>query len=447
MITKTTSSKPLYIIGAHVVDPSQKINGPADLLVEDGKVFALGKPGALAAKAKGMKAQKLDASGLYLSPGFVDLNCAIHEPGAEHIESFSSGSRAAAAGGFTTLLLKPVTEPVNDNAFVTDFVSRRAKEKSIVRIVPMGTLTAGREGKKLAEIGAMAAAGIRAAGDGIAIADSYLMRKGLEYCRAFSVPVFSFPEDKSLSGQGVMNEGWNSNRLGLRGIPAAAEEIAVSRDIVLAGHTKGVLHIQPVSTLGSLEAIRHAKARGIQVTAESCPQYFSLNSDAIATYDANYKCFPPLRSADDVEAVIEALADGTLDSISSGHSPQTRSSKELAFEHAAAGMVGLESAFHLTLGLVRKKRLSPLRMVELLSWFPARILGLDAHVGSLKPGCYADFVLFDPKEDFHYLENGLHGASKNSPFLGQKLPGSLHATYVSGTLVHGHRGEGEVIGS
>lgn len=442
MITKTSPLKSLYVTGAHVLDPSQKLNGPAEFLVENGRISVMGKPGSLKAKAKTLKAPTLDASGLFLAPGFVDLNCAIHEPGAEHVESFTTGSRAAAAGGFTTLLVKPVTDPVNDNAFITDFVSRRARENSLVRIVPMGALTSGREGKKLAEIGAMAAAGIRAVGDGIAITDSYLMRKGLEYSRAFSVPVFSFPEDRTLSGQGVMNEGWNSNRLGLRGIPAAAEEIAVSRDIVLARHTQGVLHLQPVSTIGSLVAIRHAKKQGIKVTAETCPQYFSLTSDSIATYDANFKCFPPLRSEEDLEAVIEALADGTLDVISSGHSPQTRAAKEQAFEHAAPGMVGLESAFHLTLGLVRKKRISALRMVELLSWSPAKILGLEDSVGSLKVGCFADFVLFNPKGDFLYQETELYGACRNTPFLGQKLPGSLHSAYVGGTLVHGEEEAG-----
>lgn len=438
MITKTLPNKrALLVTGAHLLDPSRKINRLADLLVVDGKVKAVGKPGELKAKAKALGAGIINGKGLFLAPGFVDLNCAIHEPGAESVESFATGSRAAAAGGFTTLLVKPVTDPVNDNAFITDFISRRARENSLVRIVAMGALTANREGKKLAEVGAMVAAGVRAVGDGVALADSYLMRKGLEYCRAFSVPVFSFPEDRSLAGQGVMNEGWNSNRLGLRGIPTAAEEIAVSRDIVLARHTRGRLHLQSLSTVGSLAAVRHAKAQGLSVTAETSPPYFSLTSDAIATYDANYKVFPPLRSAEDVEAVLEALADGTIDCVASGHTPQTKSAKEQAFEHSAPGMIGLESTFHLTLGLVRKKRISPLRMVELLSWAPARILGLEKTIGTLAPGAHGDFVLFDPKGNLHYQESGLRGASRNSPFLGQKLAGSLHSTYVGGTLVHG----------
>jgi dihydroorotase len=441
MITKTKASKAVYVNGAHIVDPAQKLNKPADLLVENGLVVAVGKEGELKARAKGLSAETIEGKGLFLAPGFVDLNCAIHEPGGEHVESFASGSRAAAAGGFTTLLVKPVTDPVHDNAFITDFILRRAKENSLVRIVPMGALTAGREGKRLAEIGAMAAAGVRAVGDGISVADSYLMRKGLEYSRAFSLPVFSFPEDHALAGKGVMNEGWNSNRLGLRGMPSAAEEIAVSRDLVLARHTKGVLHLQPLTTTGSLAALRHAKSQGVKVTAETSPQFFMLTSDAIATYDANFKCFPPLRSEEDRDAVIEALADGTLDVVASGHSPQSRSSKEQAFENAAPGMIGLESTMHLLLSLVRSKKISPLRMVELLSWAPAKILGLEDEIGSLKPGSKGDFVLFDPRQDFLYQESSLKGASRNSPFLGQKLAGVIHGTYVGGVCVHERKKE------
>lgn len=437
MITKTKPGKALYVTGAHILDPAQKWNRVGDLLLESGLVIAIGKEGELKNRAKGLNAETVQGKGLFLAPGFVDLNCAIHEPGAEHIESFASGSAAAAAGGFTTLLVKPVSEPVHDNAFITDFISRRAKENSVVRIVAMGALSAGREGKRLAEIGAMAAAGVRAVGDGIAIADTYLMRKGLEYSRAFSLPVFSFPEDHTLAGKGVMNEGWNSNRLGLRGIPSAAEEIAVSRDIVLARHTRGVLHLQPVTTIGSLAAIRHAKSQGVRVTAETNPQFFTLISDAIATYDANFKCFPPLRNEEDRLAVIEALADGTIDVVASGHSPQPRSAKEQAFENAAPGMIGLESTMHLLLALVRNKTISPLRMVELLSLAPAKILGLDAEIGSLRPGSKGDFVLFDPRKDFLYQESGLKGASRNSPFLGQKLAGVIHSTYVSAVQVHG----------
>lgn len=439
MITKTTAKKnsALYVSGAHIVDPAQKWNGEGDLLVEGGKVAAIGKPGSLKVKAKSLKAETFEANGFFLAPGFVDLHCRIHEPGAEHIESFATGSMSAASGGFTTLLVQPLSEPVHDNAFMTDFIRRRAKENSSVRIIPMGALSGGREGKRLAEIGSMVAAGARAVGDASAVENTYLMRKALEYVRAFAVPVFSFPEDRALSGQGVMNEGWNSNRLGLRGIPAAAEEIVVARDIVLLRHTRSRLHFQSVSTAGSLRAIRLAKEEGLAITAETNPAYFTLTSDAIATYDANFKIFPPLRTDDDVEAVVAALKDGTIDCIASAHTPQTRFSKEQAFEHAGAGMIALETTLPLTLDLVKRKLISPSRMVELLSQAPAKILGLDSEIGSLKTGCYADFVLFDPRENFTFAEKHVHSASRNSPFLGRKMQGMIKYTFVGGSQVFG----------
>ncbi len=436
MTTKTQPAKSLYISNAHLVDPSQKWNGKGEILIERGRIVAVGKPDSLKAKAKSLKAEKINAEGAFLSPGFIDLNCRIHEPGSEHIESFSSGSAAAAAGGFTTLLVQPVTEPVHDNAFMTDFLLRRARENSSVRILPMGALSSGREGKKLAEIGGMAGAGARAIGDCSALENSYLMRKALEYTRAFSLPVFSFPEDRSLAGQGVMNEGWNSNRLGLRGIPPAAEEIIVARDLVLLRHTKSRLHFQSISTAGSLRALRLAKEEGLSVTVETNPAYFTLTSDSIATYDANFKCFPPLRTPEDIEAVVESLGDGTIDCIATAHSPQTRSSKEQAFEHASAGMIGLETALPLSLELVKNKKISPVRLVELLSSAPAKILGIQNDFGCLREGAFADIVIFDPKTNFTFEDRHVHSAAKNSPFLGRKMQGMVRCTLVGGTVVY-----------
>lgn len=435
MNTRTTPSKAIYVSGAVLVDPAQKMNKAADLLVEKGRVVAVGKPGELKAKAKSLKAETVDAEGLHLFPGFIDLDCSIYEPGAEHVESLATASRAAASGGFTSLLAKPVTTPLNDNAFMTDFILRRAREHSLVRVTPMGALTAAKEGKKLAEIGSMVQAGVRAVGDGLPISDSYLMRKALEYSRAFDVPVFSFPEDRFLAGQGVMNQGLNSNRLGLRGIPVAAEEIIVARDLVLAKHSLGTLHFQPISTKGAVELVRQAKKNGLAVTAETHAPYFSLTSDAIATYDANFKCFPPLRSYEDLQAIIEGLADGTLDAVSSGHLPQSRSSKEQAFEHASPGMVGLESTLPLLLELLRKKQITLPRVVELLSLNPSRILGLGPEFGTLKAGAWADFTLVDLSAKFIFDEKRIHGASSNSPFLGTKMQGLVRATYVGGTEV------------
>ena len=440
MITRTSTAS-LYVHGAHLVDPSQKWNGPADLLVEKGRVAAIDKPGKLQAKAKAIKAESLNAKGLFLLPGLIDLNCRIHEPGAEHVENFSTGSKAAAAGGFTTLLVQPFSEPTHDNAFMTDFILRRAREHSSVRIVPMGALSHGREGKRLSEIGAMAAAGARAIGDSVPVENSYLMRKALEYARAFSLPVFSLPMDMALTGQGVMSEGWNSNRLGLRGIPAAAEEIVVYRDTVLLRHTRSRLHFQSISTKGALRALRMAKEEGLNVSAETNPAYFSLTSDVIATYDANFKVFPPLRSEEDREAIIEALADGTLDCIASAHVPQTRSSKDQTFEHASSGMISLETALSLSLELVRSKKISLSGLVELLSLRPARILGLEDQLGSLKPGRQADFLLLDPSATFDFDHKKILSAARNSPFLGRKMQGEVEQTFITGTMVHGEKKE------
>ena len=443
MITKTNPSGVLYLTDGELVDPSQKWDGAADLLIENGKVAAVAKPGALAAKAKSLKAEKISAKGLKILPGFVDLNCSIYEPGAEYIEGFQTGSTAAAAGGFTTLLVKPVTTPVNDNAFVTDFILRKAKENSLVRIIPMGALTSAREGKKLAEIGSMAEAGARAFGDGLPILDSYLMRKALEYTRTFDVPVFCFPEDKTLTGQGLMNEGINSNRLGLRGIPPAAEEICLARDLILARHTHGRIHIQPVTTRGAVALLRESKANGLAgrlaVTAETHPHYFSLTCDSIASYDAKLKCTPPLREDKDVEALIQGLKDGTVDVISSGHQPQSSSSKDQVFEMASFGMTGLETAFSLTYELVKKKKITLSRLVELLSKRPAEILGVAAEVGSLRVGAWADFSLVKLNEDIVYDSRRVHSAAQNSPFLGYKLSGVVKKTFVNGTLVFSER--------
>jgi dihydroorotase len=434
MITCTPTAPSLLLKNIHLIDPTQNWNGPAELLVEEGRVSLVGRSGELEARAAKKGAPVRDGKKALCAPGFIDLNCTIPDPGQEGIESVSSGSLAAAAGGFTSVLSRPATDPVNDNAFVTDLIRRRAASHSVVRLLPQGALTHGRQGKRLAELGCMAAAGVYGYGDGIAIPDSYLMRKALEYARAFDRPVISFPEDSSLSASGLMQEGWNSNRLGLRGIPAAAEEIGVCRDLALARHTGGRLHLQPLSTVMALRALRAAKAAGLRVTADTCPIYFTLTSDAIATYDTNLKCFPPLRTEEDCAAVLEAIVDGTIDAIASGHLPQPLSAKAQSFEAAAPGQVGLETAFLLSLVLVERKLISPLRLIELFSAGPAKILGVENEVGSLRPGSRADFVLFDPRATTK-LER-LHSNSKNTPFLGQQLQGKILSTFVGGTLVY-----------
>jgi dihydroorotase len=436
MTTKTPIGRAHLISNAQLVDPSTKLDRKGDVLVDKGVIIAVSKPGELKSKAKSLKAKEIDAKGMILTPGFIDLQTLVHEPGEEYVEDFSTASMAAAAGGFTTITSFPCSNPVHDNAFMTDFIKRRAMEKSCVRVELIGAVTAGREGKRLAEIGSMLAAGARAVGDVAPIMDSYLMRKALEYCKTFSVPIISIAEDRGLVGHGVMNEGFSSNRLGLRGIPPAAEEIMVWRDIVLARHTGGRIHFSSLTTKGSMEAVRRAKEEGLAITADTSPHYFSLTSDAISSYDSNYKCFPPLRSEEDCEALIEALADGTLDSVSTQHLPQPLSLKDMAFELAAPGMIGLETALPLCLQLVKSKRLKLSRMVEILANNPAKALGLSGQRGSLREGAVADLVLLDLNSTYSYDDRRAKSAARNSPFLGRKFHGAAVMTMVNGTIVH-----------
>lgn len=435
MKTKTPTGKALYLKGAVLVDPTQKMERAGDLLLDNGVIIAVGKPGELAVKAKSLKAKMLDLDGLVVAPGFIDLNAQIPDPGAEQRESLESGAQAAARGGFTTLSALPCSVPIHDNAFMTDFIMRRAEEKSIVRIVPVGCVTAAREGKRLAEIGSMVAAGALACSDITALSDSYLMRKALEYSKAFGVPIFSCPEDRNLVGQGVIHEGVHSNRLGLRGIPAAAEEIGVYRDTVLARHTGAKLHLSSLTTLGSMRAVRRAKEDGVVFTAETNPHYFSLTTEAISSYDASYKCIPPLREQEDCDALITALADGTLDCIASQHIPQSSAAKDVGFEQAAPGMIALETCLALTLQLVRQKKISLSRAVELLSTNPARVLGLPSSYGNLRPKSVADLVVFDPRSVFTLTAKNLASSSQNTPLLGTKLQGKVIYTLVNGTIV------------
>lgn len=438
MKTKTLVGKSLYITGATLLDPTQKLERAGDLLLSEGKILAIGKPKELAAKAKALKARVLDCAGLMLAPGFIDLNAQLPDPGAEARESFASISQAAAIGGFTTLATMPCTTPIHDNAFMTDFILRRAQENSAVKITPLGSISAGQEGKRLAEIGSMVAAGARAVCDlGAGLADSYLMRKALEYSKAFNIPIFSFPSDRTLVGQGVIHEGIHSNRLGLRGIPAAAEEIGVYRDTVLARHTGAKLHLSSLTTAGAIRAVKRAKEDGVVFTAETNPHYFTLTAEAISSYDTSYKCMPPLRTLEDIDAIIQALADGTLDCIATQHTPQSRSTKAVGFEQAAPGMIALETALSLALRLVKQKQLKPLRLVELLSTNPAKVLGLGSEYGSLRPKSAADIVIFDPKASYTLSENSLGSLSRNTPFLGEKMQGRVVYTLVNGTIIFG----------
>ncbi|MCO5143755.1 MAG: dihydroorotase [Oligoflexia bacterium] len=439
MSGKNKNNFSLLVKNGTIIDPEKKFSNKADLYIYEGKIHGYDKPGSFNQKAKNDKAEILDAEGSFVSAGFVDLHCTIHEPGAEHVESILTASHAAAAGGFTTVVMSPDTNPIIDNAFMVDFVQRKVKESALVNVLVMGALSSGCKGEKLAEIGSMLEAGAVAIGDSKNIADSYLMRKALEYSNSLGATVFSFPEDETLAGKGVMNEGLNSNRLGLRGIPSAAEEIQVSRDLILAKHTKSKIHIQSISTSGSLEIIERAKESGVLASCETNPQYFHLTSDSISTYDSNYKVYPPLRSDKDVEAIIQALSSGVIDLVSSAHYPVSKSNKELTFEFAQAGMINLQTTFSLMIDLVNKKKLNPIRMIELLTKSPAKLIGKSEEVGSLKKGARGDLVIFQPKKKWQFSEKNLFGSSKNSPFLGRTMNGVVEYTIANGKIVYSEK--------
>jgi dihydroorotase len=388
-------------------------------------------PGALRAASA---ARRIDARGCWIVPGLIDLHCHLREPGYEYKETVATGTAAAVAGGFTAVACMANTDPVNDSAAVTRYILERAAEAGRARVYPIGALSQGLAGERLAEIGEMRSAGIVAVSDdGKPVTDAGLMRHALEYCAMFGIPIVDHAEDPGLAG-GSMHEGRTSIRLGLRGIPAAAEEVMVSRDIALAELTGGRLHVAHASTRGTIELVRAAKARGVHVTAEATPHHFTLTEEAVAEYDGNAKMNPPLRGADDREALRAALADGTIDVIATDHAPHHRDEKEVEFENAAFGIVGLETALPLSLRLVEERVLTPTEWVRRLSTRPAEILGVLG--GSLRPGAIADVTIVSPEAAWRVEASALKSKSKNSPFLGWTMKGKALFTLVGGRVVH-----------
>jgi dihydroorotase len=423
---------PIVVEGGRLVDPRAGIDAERDLLLDKGKVAEVGEPGAFARVAA---ARRLDARGLWVVPGLVDLHAHLREPGYEYKETIASGAAAAVAGGFTAVACMANTRPVNDNAAVTRFVLQKAAEAGLARVYPIGAVSVGLRGETLAEIGEMREAGIVAVSDdGMPVADSSLMRRALEYTRMFGIPVIDHAEDRSLSAGGSMHEGKTSLRLGLKGIPAAAEEAMVARDLVLAELTGGRLHVAHVSTRGAVELIRRAKARGVKVTAEVTPHHLVLTDEAVADYDGNAKMNPPLRTPEDVQALREGLADGTIDAIATDHAPHHRDEKELEFEACAFGIVGLETALPLTLRLVEEGILSVSDWVRCLSTTPAEILGVPG--GTLVAGSPADLTIVDPARRWRLEASGLKSKSCNTPFLGWEMKGRAVATLVGGRVVY-----------
>ncbi len=420
----------LVIQGGRLIDPKNHCDQVMNLLIENDRVV---KISSRPIEAKGH--QVIDASGMIVSPGFIDLHVHLRDPGQEYKEDIRSGTESAAAGGFTTVCCMPNTKPINDNETVTRYILEKAKKEGVVHVLPVGAITKGSKGEELAEIGKLKEAGcVAISDDGWPVMNSELMRRSLEYARAFDLVVMPHCEDKHLSEGGVMNESRSSTEMGLRGIPCQAEEVMISRDILLTDLSKSRIHFAHVSSEGGVRMIREAKERGVQVTAETCPHYFTLTDEATIGFNTNAKMNPPLRSFKDREAVKKGLIDGTIDAISTDHAPHSPEEKEQEFDKAPFGIIGLETTLSLSLALVRENLFSLSKMVELLSSNPAKILRIDK--GSLEEGAFADITLFDPEAEWVVEGVKLKSKSRNTPFDGWKLKGKVKYTIVAGKIVY-----------
>ncbi len=420
----------LLIRGGRVIDPASGRDEAADVLLAGGKVEAvgqgLGTPDGV---------ETIDASGLVVAPGFIDLHTHLREPGQEELETIATGALSAVAGGFTAVCAMPNTDPVCDNQGVVGFVVSQAQRAGKARVYPIGAVSLGQKGQQLAEFGELVGAGaVAVSDDGHPVMSSHLMRTALEYAKVFGIPVADHCEEMSLAEGGAMHEGIVSTRLGLKGIPSAAEEIMVARDILLAELTGGHVHLCHMSTRGSVELIRRAKDAGLRVTAEACPHHFTLTHEACDGYNTNAKMNPPLREDADREAIREALRDGTIDAIATDHAPHHYDAKERDFDQAPNGIIGLETAFPLAnTELVCSGLLTLPQLVERMSTVPARIFGLPG--GSLAKGAPADVVVLDPEVEWLVDPASFRSKSRNTPFGGRKVRGRAVATIVRGHIV------------
>ncbi len=418
------------LAGGRVIDPSRQTDGIADVLVRDGKIEAIGRN---IPAQEGVR--RIDATGKVVAPGLIDVHVHFREPGQEHMETIQTGATSAVAGGFTGVCAMPNTDPVIDNQAAVGFVVRQAIRAGKARVYPIGCVSLGQKGQQLAEFGEMVGAGaVAVSDDGKPVASSQLMRTALEYAKVFGIPVADHCEDPTLSCGGVMHEGLVSTRLGLKGIPSAAEEIMVARDIILAELTGGHVHLCHMSTRGSVDLIRRAKEKGLLVTAEATPHHFSLTHERCLGYDTNAKMNPPLREPEDVEAIRQGLKDGTIDCIATDHAPHHYDAKQREFDDAPNGIVGLETA----LGVAIKELVEPghLTLSELLarmSTIPARVFHLPG--GTLAVGAPGDLLVFDPARRWSVRAGDLHSKSANSPYLGQTLVGQSDLTAVGGRIV------------
>jgi dihydroorotase len=431
----------LLIKNGHVIDPSQAQNSGVDILIDDGKIA-----GFVGRSDKSPPdCEVLDASGLVVAPGFIDMHVHLREPGQEHKETIASGCAAAVTGGWTSVCPMPNTTPVNDNAAITRYMIEQARKAGLANVFPIGAITKSSDGSELAEMGEMKAAGaVAVSDDGRPVPNAGIMRRAMQYARDFDLPVIDHCEDKSLSSGGVMHEGRVSLLLGLKGMPGLAEEIDVVRDIMLARETGAHIHIAHVSTAGAIDAVRRAKAEGTNVTCEVTPHHFTLTDRSVADadksvrgpYDTNTKMAPPLRSTEHLDAIIRGIKDGTINAIATDHAPHHADEKALEYDRAPFGIIGLETAIGLAFTeLVHKGVIDLVRLVDMCSVNPARIFKLDGR-GTLKPGSHADVTILDPTLEWAYRNTDSRSRSRNSPFDGRAFTGAAVATIVGGKLVY-----------
>lgn len=422
----------LVLRNGRLLDPANGVDGIHTVHVDGGKVVAI-LDGDVPAPAG---AREIDCSGKWIVPGLIDLHVHLREPGHEYKETIATGAASAVAGGFTAIVAMPNTVPVIDNAHLVRFVSDKAREAGLVKVYPSGALTVGQKGRDLAEYGDMKSAGaVMLTDDGLPVMNAGVMRRALEYAKAFDLPIMVHEEDHELAAGAAMHEGAISTRLGLKGFPAAAEDVMVLRDVELAALTGGRLHIGHLSTAGAVRAVREAKRRGLRVSCEATPHHFTLTDEAVLTYDTNAKMCPPLRSGEHLEAVLEGLADGTIDAIATDHAPHSSLEKDVEFERAANGILGLETALPLTLALVRRGVITEARAIELLTIGPARAIGLPG--GDLSVGSAADVAIIDPALEWTVDSSKFASKSRNTPFEGWQMVGRAVYTLVDGRIVFG----------
>lgn len=424
----------LLVVNGYLVDPSQNLNTGKNLLIEEGRILGVLDRSEPAPE----DAEVFDASGLMVAPGFIDLHVHLREPGQEYKETIATGAAAAVAGGWTTICAMPNTDPVNDNPAVTRFIIEQGQRAQLANVFPVGALTKGSGGKELAEMGEMKSAGIVAVSDdGRPVPSAGMMRRAMEYARGFNLTVVDHCQDPSLSAGGVMHEGRWSLILGLKGMPAAAEELDAVRDCVLAKLTSARVHLAHLSTRGALEAVRRAKEIGLRVTCEVTPHHWTLTDEAVSDYDTNTKMSPPLRSRDHVGALLEGLRDGTVDAIATDHAPHHSDEKALEFDQAPVGITGLETAVGLAFDLVHQGIINLERLVELCATNPARIFSLEDR-GTLRTNAWGDVTILDPQLQWTFDASRSQSKSRNTPFDGRAFKGAAVATIVGGRVVYLH---------